>query len=92
MRHTLIRCVSIGFVLLATAQARPPADVQQRLEALVAPGSGGAAVAWVDRDGIALFAAGCVDGGDSAAVTPDTRFELGSVTKVFTSLLLAESE
>ena len=42
--------------------------------------------------GVALFAAGRVDGGDSAAVTTDTRFELGSVTKVFTSLLLAESE
>ena len=79
-------------VLLVVAHARPPADVQQRIETLVAPGAGGAAVAWVDRDGVALFAAGHLDGPDSAAVTPDTRFELGSVTKVFTSLLLAESE
>jgi CubicO group peptidase (beta-lactamase class C family) len=92
MDHTVRRSLSLLFLSVAFAQARPPADVQQRLEALVAPGSGGAAVAWVDRDGVALFAAGRMDGPDSAAVTPDTRFELGSVTKVFTSLLLAESE
>jgi CubicO group peptidase (beta-lactamase class C family) len=50
------------------------------------------AAVWVDHDGVQFFTAGRVEGADSAAVTPDTRSELGSVTKVFTSLLLAASE
>lgn len=92
MRLSLLRSLVLLLAPLLVADARPPADVQQRLEALVAGGPGGGVVAWVDRDGVVLFAAGRIDGADSAAVTPDTRFELGSVTKVFTSLLLAESE
>jgi len=50
------------------------------------------AVAWVDPDGTVFFQSGTYSADDSRPVTPDTQFELGSVTKVFTALLLVESE
>ena len=76
----------------ALLAARPPADLPARLEQWVAGQPGGIAVAWVDADGTSFFQAGRTDGPDSPAITPDTRFEIGSITKVFTALLLAESE
>ena len=83
-----------GLVLLVSAplSARPPADLQSRLDAWLGREPGGVAVAWVDAEGAAFFQAGHFDGADSPAITPDTQFELGSITKVFTALLLAESE
>jgi D-alanyl-D-alanine-carboxypeptidase/D-alanyl-D-alanine-endopeptidase len=81
--------------LLMTASllsAHPPADLQTKLDQLVAGGPGGAAVAWVDADGTAFFQSGSYAANDPRPVTPDTQFELGSLSKVFTSLLLAESE
>ena len=54
--------------------------------------SGGVAVAWVDADGTAFFSSGTMSAADPRPITPDTQFELGSMTKVFTALLLAESE
>lgn len=82
-------------LLLAAASfvaAKPPADLQQKLDALVKGGPGGAAVAWVDADGLVFFQSGKMSAADPRAITPDTPFEIGSVSKVFTSLLLAESE
>ncbi len=46
----------------------------------------------MDADGTAFFQSGTFSAGDPRPITPDTQFELGSVTKVFTALLLAESE
>ena len=77
---------------VAAASARPPADTQKKLVEFIQGGPGGAAVAWVDSDGTAFFEAGTFSADDSRPITPDTQFELGSVTKIFTSLLLAESE
>lgn len=74
------------------ASARPPAELQARLDKWLAGQPGGVAVAWVDADGPAFFQAGRFDGEASPAITPDTQFEIGSITKVFTALLLAESE
>ena len=78
--------------LVSAASAQPPADLQNRLDEWIQGQPGGVAVAWVDADGAALFQSGRFEGETSPAVTPDTQFELGSVTKVFTALLLTESE
>ncbi|MSU51638.1 MAG: class A beta-lactamase-related serine hydrolase [Opitutus sp.] len=53
---------------------------------------GGAAVAYVDADGVTFAAAGQFAPGDPRSITPDTTFEIGSVSKLFVALLLAESE
>ena len=85
---------SIGVLLLSSVAlgAKPPVDLQQRLEQWNQGQSGGVAVAWVDADGPAFFQTGQFDAADPRPITPDTQFELGSVTKVFTALLLADSE
>jgi CubicO group peptidase (beta-lactamase class C family) len=75
-----------------TATAKPPADLQARLDAWNQGESGGLAVAWVDADGTVFAQSGRFGAGDDRAITPDTHFQIGSVTKVFTALLLAETE
>jgi CubicO group peptidase (beta-lactamase class C family) len=83
----------VGAACLTTmAPAAPPIGIQGQLDAFIKGGPGGAAVAWVDADGVAFFQSGTYSATDPRAITPDTQFELGSVTKVFTALLLAESE
>ena len=79
-------------MMIPSAFAKPPADLQARLDAWIQGEPGGAAVAWVDADGAAFFQVGQFDAADPRPITPDTQFELGSVTKVFTALLLTESE
>jgi CubicO group peptidase (beta-lactamase class C family) len=53
---------------------------------------GGVAAAWIDPDGTTFFQSGSFDGANSRPITADTQFEIGSLSKVFTGLLLAESE
>ncbi|MCX6955953.1 MAG: serine hydrolase [Verrucomicrobia bacterium] len=78
--------------MLPLACAKPPADLQARLDGWIKGAPGGVAVAWVDADGTTFHQAGKFAADDPRPITPDTQFELGSVTKVFTALLLAESE
>lgn len=84
--------LGVSLIAVTLVSARPPADLQTKLDAFVKGTGGGAAVAWVDHDGTAFFQAGTFSANDPRPITPDTEFELGSVTKVFTALLLAESE
>ena len=72
--------------------SKPPSDLQAKIDAFVQGESGGVAVAWVDGDGAAFFSSGTFSKTDPRKIGPDTQFEMGSVTKVFTALLLAESE
>lgn len=85
----LISLILCGATL---ASAKPPADLQKKLDDFVKGGPGGVAVAWVDADGTAFFSSGTMAAADPRAITPDTQFEIGSVSKVFTALLLVESE
>lgn len=87
---TLFTALFLG--LLTSLCAKPPADTQLQLEAFLKDKPGGVAVAWVDGDGVAFFQSGKFAAKDPRVITPDTQFEIGSVTKVFTALLLAESE
>jgi D-alanyl-D-alanine-carboxypeptidase/D-alanyl-D-alanine-endopeptidase len=82
----------LAFTMAVVAAAKPPADAQARLDAYVKDKPGGIAVAWVDAEGAAFFTAGKFSADDARPITPDTQFQIGSVTKVFTALLLAESE
>lgn len=49
----------------------------------------GLVIGYIDSAGTRILPYGVARQGDSAGVTGDTRFEIGSITKVFTSLLLA---
>lgn len=81
-----------ALLVLPFMAAKPPSDVQLRLDEWIAGSPGGVALAWVDADGVVFHQAGRFSEHDARLVTPDTQFEIGSVTKVFTALLLAESE
>jgi hypothetical protein len=81
-----------ALAIIPLVSAKPPPEVQTRLDAWLKGQPGGVALAWVDADGVAFFQSGHFGPDDPRAITPDTQFEIGSVTKVFTALLLAESE
>lgn len=82
----------VALLMFAPAFAHPPSDLQARLDEWIKGQPGAVAVAWVDADGATFLQAGKFSATDTRPITPDTQFELGSVTKVFTALLLAESE
>ena len=83
--------VAFSLLLISLCPAATP-DVQTLIDTWNKDKPGGVAVAWVDEQGVQFFQTGRFAKGDDRPVTPDTQFEIGSVTKVFTALLLAESE
>src|SRR5207247_1493764 len=89
--RTLLRSSAFLF-MLPFANAKPPAEMQARLDEFAKGRPGGVAAAWVDADGSAFFSAGKFSADDPRPITPDTQFEIGSLTKTFNALLLAESE
>ncbi|MFC1411894.1 serine hydrolase domain-containing protein [Streptacidiphilus sp. N1-12] len=70
-----------------------PGDLTDRLAPLLgnAPGATAVALAGVRGGEQALLCEGSTDRTGGRPVDPDTRFEVGSVTKTFTALLLAEA-
>jgi CubicO group peptidase (beta-lactamase class C family) len=99
-RSSILRCAArgalaillsgfIGFAAPAGASAQRDGSVDSLARAFRAKHPAPAMVIGViDSRGKSIFPYGTA-GADSAAVDGDTRFEVGSVTKVFTSLLLA---
>jgi len=83
---------SVILLMCSSAFATPPGTFQAQLDDWAKGEPGGVAAAWVDRDGAVFFQSGRFDADDPRSLTPDTQFEIGSVTKVFTALLLSESE
>ena len=92
MHPKTLALIVIAFIMVPLSHGKPPTDMQAKLDAWAKGESGGVAAAWVDADGPAFFQSGTFDASDPRPVTPDTVFEVGSISKVFTALLLAESE
>ena len=77
---------------LPMVRAAPPVDVfEPALKQWLGSPPAGVAAAQIDADGVTFFAAGTFDPADARPITADTKFEIGSVTKVFTALLLADT-
>lgn len=75
-----------------TGHARPPeALIRNSLQTWLGESPGGVAAAYIDRDGVVFEHAGRFSAADERSLTPDTQFEIGSVTKTFTAVLLADA-
>lgn len=71
--------------------AAPRPDLQDALTEWRGPQPGGIAAAYVDETGVTFFNAGHFSDQNTALITAETQFEIGSLSKVFTALLLADS-
>lgn len=90
MKTTAITLVAL--LVMSPASAKPPADIQAKLDAWIKDQPGGISAAWVDAAGTTFFHAGKIAADDPREITPDTPYEIGSITKIFTAVLLAQSE
>jgi CubicO group peptidase (beta-lactamase class C family) len=87
VRKLLLACL-LSLPAAATAEP-PPTDVESWLEARVADGTVTAA-AFATIDGADSRVRGFGKRADGGDVGPGTQFQAGSITKVFTNILLAE--
>lgn len=91
MKYLALRSLLLCGSLTAFAHAAPAVDINAALKQWLGNQPGGIAAACIDAKGVTFHNAGKFDAADTRAITPDTQFEIGSVTKVFTALLLADA-
>jgi CubicO group peptidase (beta-lactamase class C family) len=81
-------------IVLATTRAQAaftdPASIQSFLHDNFSNTNSGMVIALLDEHGARVFHSGKLDNGTDQEVNADTLFEIGSVTKTFTSLLALE--
>ncbi len=85
-------CLALLFCLLPGVCLAAKPDVAADAQRWLGANAGGAAIAYVDAGGVTFANVGQFGPGDSRPITPDTTFEIGSISKVFVALLLVESE
>jgi CubicO group peptidase (beta-lactamase class C family) len=97
MRTKTIECVCIAAALLATSYSALAQDAGFDIEGIQAflprnfdGKNSGMVIGVVDEHGTQVFSAGKLDNGTDQEVDGDTLFEIGSVTKTFTVLLLED--
>lgn len=81
---------ALGLALLRTAIAAEPQALVDTWQQATNRG-GGMAIAVVTADKVTFYQSGKFSGEDVRTIGPDTLFEIGSVTKVFTAILLADA-
>lgn len=92
-----IACVVLGLAITVAARAEESwvdsksKNVERFLQETFAQGNAGMVIGLLDEQGRKVFGAGKLDNGTDRGVDGETVFEIGSVTKVFTVLLLLDS-
>jgi CubicO group peptidase (beta-lactamase class C family) len=99
MKHIAITCIFVWAALFqATGQPGPskkslhtlPPEVLETIEKRIATGiTPGMALAWIDSSGISYHSFGKT-AADGIPVTEHSIFEIGSISKAFTGILLAQ--
>ena len=75
----------------SSSSATPAPDIPAVLREWLDTQRGGVAAALLTLDGVTFHEAGKFSADDPRPITADTQFEIGSITKVFTALLLADA-
>jgi CubicO group peptidase (beta-lactamase class C family) len=89
---SLLLAVQVSAVPNTTFSDAQVEAIQTFLQGNLAGGNAGMVIGLVDENGERVFGAGKLDNGTNSQVDGDTVFEIGSTTKVFTSLLALDMD